>query len=419
MARFIHWPSRKQVANHVLKLSAKAAKKFDDQIAVAECGTDLEVVLVKHDGSPASGTASLHEKRRKKDQCPVLLSGVNNGDRVRVLHKTTRNPWSTDLTILVEHAPATGGSLSAKATPDLVVPAETKPADVTLYLDIELNVEIKKGQGVATPMTAVYVPDRKKLTAPYNIIWWFHGHKKSSGLTIQEYLQDKDFNLREFILASTKRNFLLVAPTLGDTSGFGMLDSESSANAYLEQVLNGVHQHVFGSSGKRPDLGKIVLAGHSGGYRAMSTLAGFASIESKIREVWCFDSTYGGGKGWLQWATKPAAELDRLWAFSTGSWTKTKMLPKDPKKKAGPDNPLVETKVREGTGDNTDVFLNAANDQGLTNIEAYDKGRTVDKKTGDKAEANNFKAKYGEASGHNESVGFYFTKLVNTSNVLK
>ena len=410
MAHFIHWPSRKRVANHVLKLTAKLAKRFDDQVAVADCGPELEVVLVKQDGTPAGGTARLHDRKRKKDQCPVLLSGVSNGDRVRVLHKVTKSPSSADLTILVARAPAKGGALSASDTPDLIVPEETSPADVTYYLDIELNVELGKADKTAFPMTAVYVPDRKKLTAPYNILLYLHGHKKSRGLTIQEYLQDRDFSLREFILASTKRNFLLVAPTLGDTSNYGLLGDGNSAVAYLEQVLNGVHAQL-GGNGKRPDVGKIVLAGHSGAYRAMGKLVGVPSLESKIKEVWCFDSTYGGGKTWLDWATKPSHKLDRLWAFSTGSSWGTKKVPKDPKKPVSADNPLVETRVRQGTGDNTNIFLDAAKEQQLANIEAYDKGT--------KDESNGFKAKYGVAPGHNESVGYYFTKLINTSNVLK
>ena len=410
MARFIHWPSRQQINNHVLKLTAKTARRYDDQVAVAECGADLEVVLVKHDGSLATGAVKVNDRKRKSDQCPLLLSGLNNGDRVRVLHKVTKKPWSTDLTILVEHAPAKGGALTSSSTPDLVVPPETNPGDVTFFFDIELNVTLGKSDKPALPMTAVYVPDRKKLTAPYTVLWWLHGHKKSRGLTMQEYLQDSDFKLREFILASTKRNFMLVAPTLGDTSNFGLLGDASSAVAYLEQVLNGVHAQL-GGTGIRPDVGKIVLAGHSGAYRAMGELVRVSSLESKIKEVWCFDSMYGGGKIWLDWATRPSHKLDRLWAFSTGSSWGTAKVPQDPKKPVGPDNPLVEKRVRQGTGDNTDISLEAANQQKLTNIEAYDNGT--------KAESNGFRSKYGVAPGHNESVGFYFTKLINTSTVLK
>src|SRR5262245_35950686 len=124
MARFVYWPSKKQVSNHVLRLVARTAKKYNDQVAVAECGPDLDVVLVKHDGTAAAGTATLDQKHRRKDVCPVLISNANHGDRVRVLHKVTKAAWSTDLTILVEHPPAKGGSLDPKVTPDTIVPEE-------------------------------------------------------------------------------------------------------------------------------------------------------------------------------------------------------------------------------------------------------------------------------------------------------
>jgi hypothetical protein len=409
MARFVFWPSKTPVPNHVLRLSAREAKKFDDKVAVAECGTDLDISLVNHAGSPATGTATLDDKLRKGDLCPVRMENVAHGDRIRVLQKGTGKSYSTDLNIIVEHAPAKGGSLSATATPDTIVDNETTPADVTFFFEIELNVGLTAKQQVAVPMTAVYVPDRKKLTAPYNILWWFHGHKKHGGIDIQEYLHDSDFTLREFIQASSKRNFLLVAPTLGDKSDFGLLNDSASAANYLEEVLNGVHKQI-GGTGARPNVGQIVLAGHSGAYRVMERILGIAALSKLIKEVWCFDCMYAGGDVMLNWATSAGHTLDRLWAFSTGSFTTMKDVLTDPKRPAGPDNPTVKKPVRGGTGDQTDVFLEAANARGLTNIEAYDKGNGKD--TG------GFKAKYGVAPGHNESVGFYFTKLVNSSKVL-
>jgi len=102
MARFIYWSSWQPVPEHVLTISPKDAAQYDDKVAVAECGTDLEVVLLNSAGAPASGSATLNEAKRNGTNCPVLLKNVKDGDRVRVQHQTTKNAWSTDLKIVLK-----------------------------------------------------------------------------------------------------------------------------------------------------------------------------------------------------------------------------------------------------------------------------------------------------------------------------
>jgi hypothetical protein len=260
-------------------------------------------------------------------------------------------------------------------------------------------------------MTAVYVPDRKQLGNSLDLILYFHGWKGTSGLTIQDYLKDPDFALRDFILKQNKRKFILVAPTLGDKAGFGLLGNSAMAKAYLEQVLNGVHKHLLGGTGTRPTIGRIVLAAHSGGGAAMRTLAGFANLDSLIHEVWCFDCTYGGGQSWAGWATKAGHTLDRLWVFSTGSWDKEVEEREDPKKPEGPDNPVVTKTKRTGTGDDARVIPNAAKKKKLANVEVLIK--PVPPNSNKTATFT-----YGVAAGHNESVGFYFSQLIKSSKML-
>src|SRR5262249_31790667 len=140
-------------------------------------------------------------------------------------------------------------------------------------------------------------------------------------------------SLREYILKSQKKSFLLVAPTLGDVDQAGKLEDPANARPFLQQVVNGMHTGLFGDpakydSGDPPSLGKaigqVVMAAHSGGGRVMRQIVTSKVLDDKIREVWCLDCTYGGGDAWKKWATAPGRMLDRLFVYSSGFvWNKT------------------------------------------------------------------------------------------------
>jgi hypothetical protein len=285
---------------------------------------------------------------------------------------------------------------------------------MTLNLKIDLGVAVGKGQAAVSPMTVVYAPDPKQLDAQVDILLWFHGHKGQlnkavnlRGFSAGDYLLVPEFKFREFILKTSKRKFLLVFPTLGDKSGAGLLNQQGQAEAFLQQVLNGVRAKM---NPKVTGIGKIVLAAHSGGGAIMGRVAGYGGTFDKVREIWCVDCTYGSAGAFVSWAKKPGHAHDRLWAFSTGSWWVPKL--KDPSKPQGPDNPVVNPHDhRTGTGDDAQQILALGKASKSSSVEALIKPVPPDSN-----KTANFT--YGVASGHNESVGFYFPQLVNTSRTL-
>jgi hypothetical protein len=148
-------------------------------------------------------------------------------------------------------------SLNASDTPDLIdqePPTATSPGH-TLFLKIDLEINAMGGKS-AEPMTAVFAPDPKKLTTgDVNVLLWFHGdkdvwsknrkgHLYLWGKTVRDYLHVDECKLREFILQSSTRNFLLVVPTLNDHTGRakddhtagGLLWQQGQAEAFLQQV---------------------------------------------------------------------------------------------------------------------------------------------------------------------------------------
>lgn len=285
-------------------------------------------------------------------------------------------------------------------------------SDKTLYLDIDLSIPVAKGQAAAATLTAVFSPDPAQLGAQVDVLLWFHGHKGQlnkqinlKGYSAQQYLSVDEFKFREFILTTSKRKFLFVMPTLGDTSKAGVLGEQIQAEAFLQQVLNGVRANM---NSKVTDIGNIVLAAHSGGGAIMGTVAGFGGIFNKVREIWGIDCTYGSGSAFTAWAKQPGHTLDRLWVFSTGSWDVPEQL-KFPKQPPGPNNPLIPAH-RSGTGDDARQILNFAKKSKSSSIEVLIKPMPP--------ESNRINFNYGVASGHNESVGFYFPQLVKTSRTL-
>ena len=126
-------------------------------------------------------------------------------------------------------------SLNASHTPELFkdkdghdLPIESLTGtDKTAYLKIDLEIDPMGGQPVE-PMTAVFAPDPKQLkTSDVPVLLWLHGDKKFWsrkrggtkplwGITVQGYLKEVECKLREFILKTSVRQFLLVVPTLNN-----------------------------------------------------------------------------------------------------------------------------------------------------------------------------------------------------------
>jgi hypothetical protein len=296
--------------------------------------------------------------------------------------------------------------------------------DKTLYLEIDLEVAVQKGQSAVKPMTAVFSPDPTKLgSSSIDVLLWFHGHKGQLNKTInlkgysaQQYLQVAEFKLREFILTTGKKQFLLVVPTLGDKSGAGVLARQDQAEAFLQQVLNGVQKHM---GAKTATLGNIVLAAHSGGGAIMSKLAGYSGAFDNVKEIWCVDCTYGSGPAFKKWAETHVN--NKLFVFSTGEFP-TFEHPTSGKAavKPGPDNRAIGF---WGTGNDAKLIYDYAVAKKSATIEVRintlstkDLSKPDNERTTGPYTTSNFT--YGFATEHNQSVGFYFPKLVDASKTL-
>ncbi len=195
------------------------------------------------------------------------------------------------------------------STPRLIS-KEEHPFGITLYLEIDLGIEVQP-QRNAKHITGVFIPAGLRPNG-LNLILYLHGVKTRADLNINEYWSARHnphFALRE-ALATTGRQAILVAPTLGPRSQrqVGSLIQAGGLDDYLAQVRAGLAAYA---NFNQP-LANIVLACHSGGGYPMQKIAMAANQNAAlIRECWGFDCSYFDDDPlWLGWAkTNPQSRL--------------------------------------------------------------------------------------------------------------
>lgn len=195
-----------------------------------------------------------------------------------------------------------------------------EPPGKTRYEDIDLkigNVAVQvliqkkpekkyKTERVAVkPRTGIFIPDGYRAGAELDLVLYLHGHTTGypgRNTSIAQYWSDpkRYFALREQVNESG-RNVVLVAPTLGPHSEAGALDDARGLDSFVSQVLVGLSMDPAFHN-RQPQIGNIILAGHSGAGKPMLRIALSGSpMASKIRECWLFDALYGGVSGWEKW----------------------------------------------------------------------------------------------------------------------
>jgi hypothetical protein len=191
--------------------------------------------------------------------------------------------------------------------------SETTPPGKTWYFPVRLDAA--RPAGVFVPQHFVF----PKQGEGVDIILFFHGNKVGKfgdfpTNHINYYWSGKyeysgailNINLRENINTSRK-NVLLVAPTVGAAPGHGLSDNTDlgiftkpgGGDCFLHHVMEWLGNYDSRFASVR--LRKVVLAGHSGGgspiYLQMN------SMKADIGEVWCFDTVYGPLEDYIRFAS--------------------------------------------------------------------------------------------------------------------
>jgi peptidoglycan hydrolase-like protein with peptidoglycan-binding domain len=186
-------------------------------------------------------------------------------------------------------APSKTGSTS---TPN-ACRSDARVADKTVLHRIALGVP-----GVPNE-TAIYLPPGLRRGPRVDLIVYLHGWERNregkiicaQARTVDEYLRGRQFPLREALRDSGK-NAVLVVPKLGTHSEPGHLVRAGGFRAFVDEVLTTLT--TCGGWGQTPQLGRLILAAHSGGGAAIGRIAAVnGELVDHLTEIWMFDALYG------------------------------------------------------------------------------------------------------------------------------
>ena len=170
----------------------------------------------------------------------------------------------------------------------------------------------------ATSPAGVFIPQGFGYPEQVDVILYFHGNKDGSFHTINQYWHG-DYHkiaLREDLVAS-RRDALLVAPTMGffpghglrGNSDLGIFAQPGGGDCFLDHVmahLNKYDDH-YASKGVTPKARNVVLAGHSGGGNAIHLQ--LEPMKARVCEAWCFDIVYGDVNDWVDFAVRNPSKI--------------------------------------------------------------------------------------------------------------
>ncbi len=196
------------------------------------------------------------------------------------------------------------------------------PASATFYFPVSLDK--------CSP-TGVFFPAGYSFPATMNVILYFHGHKQGKFTNIDRYWNGSVHNvkLREDINA-TGKSAVLIAPTMGENPGsginsdMGIFGKPRGGDDFLDEVRTWIRKYVpqYSSANVTPDIGNVVLAGHSGAGGILSLQS--RTMGANICEVWGFDSMYGEGYELDKNKKKVAIDVTGNWentATAHASWS--------------------------------------------------------------------------------------------------
>ncbi len=90
--------------------------------------------------------------------------------------------------------------------------------------------------------------------------------------------------------------------SLTGNDDLGIFGTPGGGTCFLDHVMQwlGKYDPHYSLNSVVPDVGKVVLAGHSGGGNAIHLQ--MDAMKAKVSEIWCFDIVYGAVKDWVDFA---------------------------------------------------------------------------------------------------------------------
>lgn len=172
-----------------------------------------------------------------------------------------------------------------------------------MFPDSLRNIEPRMYQGKIYPTTTnyqdssvfIFIPKHFKQHASYEVVFWFHGWYNTIDSTIQSFRLIEQFT-------ATNRNAIFVFPEAAKNapdSYAGKFERPEYFNLFVKDLIEQLSRKKI-LHNKLP--GKLIIAGHSGAYRAISYILQYSGF--KIHTVVLFDGLYGRDDVFMDYLTR-------------------------------------------------------------------------------------------------------------------
>ena len=189
----------------------------------------------------------------------------------------------------------------------------------------------------ADSTVALFVPEGFTDRGRVDFVIHFHGWRNTVAGALEQFKLTGQ-------LTDSGRNAILIVPegprNAPDSAG-GKLEDPDGFNRFMDEVFNVLRQR--GVINKNSTVGKIILSGHSGGYKVMSSIVERGGLPDQIREVWLFDGLYAEGGKFLAWSEQAKGRLLNIYTDNGGTKTRAEEMLAELKQRG--TNPLATTDV--------------------------------------------------------------------------
>ncbi len=140
----------------------------------------------------------------------------------------------------------------------------------------------------------IFIPKGYKSEASNNFVIHFHGWYNNVDSVLSQFKLIEQFS-------ESKKNAILIVPQgpkdVPDSFG-GKLEEKDGFKNLINEVTEFLYQKKIINA---KSIGRILLSGHSGGYRVISFILMRSGLTDKIKEVFLFDGLYGQIEKYTYW----------------------------------------------------------------------------------------------------------------------
>jgi len=173
----------------------------------------------------------------------------------------------------------------------------------------------------ADSTVVIFIPNHFRATGQIDFVVHFHGWNNTVAGTLGQY------KLIEQLCDSGKNAILIVpeGPHNAPDSFGGKLEDTNGFKAFMDEAMEKLRANGV-LTNSNPEIGNIILSGHSGGYHVMAAIVDHGGLSEKNKEVWLFDALYGGTENFVEWQKSENGRLLDIYTDHGGTKEETETL---------------------------------------------------------------------------------------------